>query len=236
MKIPGLEGHRRVFYHGEKTPTDSALWWQTWWTYTSWGERRWSSRQHFLLQVNVLGGAGVLQMFLVVFLEGSSTEKTDESNDQPASYQKTVVLLLVTDCTQSRSDCLLRNGWSVQTQRMRNQNNSRANMEPLSLNQRRVIDFISSALVVGSIPAGWEADGWKQFCPSHALLPALAPSKDSVFNYSNPVRLNQTWVSLKLLFNLTHMHAHKRSKCKINLDHCSPIQLQIRAIDSKDAL
>ena len=32
------------------------------------GRRR---RQHILLQVDVLGGAGVLQMLLVVFLEGS---------------------------------------------------------------------------------------------------------------------------------------------------------------------
>lgn len=31
-----------------------------------------------LLQVDVLGGAGVLQMFLVVFLKGPSAEPTEE--------------------------------------------------------------------------------------------------------------------------------------------------------------
>lgn len=180
MKIPVLEGHRRVFYHGEKTPTDSALWWQTRWTYTSWGERRWLSWQHFLLQVNVLGGAGVLQMFLVVFLEGSSAEKTDrweqwstcqlleDSNPSCSNRFYTVMLSLFTK------------KW-LQTQRMLNQNSSRANTEALLLIQMRVIVLISSALIVGSIPTGWQADGWNSSAhPILCCLPSLHPKTVSL--------------------------------------------------------
>lgn len=53
------------------------------------GARKLSSLKPFSLQVDVLCGAGVLQMFLVVLLEGSSTDKTDMNNDQPVICENT---------------------------------------------------------------------------------------------------------------------------------------------------
>lgn len=81
MKIPAVEEHRRVFYNGEKIPL----------TAPSGGhidehtqavgrERSWLSWQRSLLQVDVLGGAGVLQMFVVVLLEGSSADQDTGEN------------------------------------------------------------------------------------------------------------------------------------------------------------
>lgn len=199
MKIPVLEGQKSILQWSEKKiPTDNALWWQNWWTYTSCGGRR-LSWQHFSLQVDVLSGAGIFQMLLVVLLEGSSAENTDIWGLKIYLWVLDIFrfsfvrLFSVSDVSQ----CLCE----------RHKNRS----------------CFSQILVDFMVRIWW----MKHFCPSCTQPPPLNPATESglmcIFNYSNTMWLNNTWVIL-LPFNPTQVHKHMASvqitKKNPKLDYC----------------